>query len=196
MSETGLGCVKHSQGLSSRAPSVRPPQLSDEGELFGSCGGHVKAINAALADPRAKARIADLGGAVLPGSPADFGTLIADETEKWGKVVRGANIKPEGQPADRRTTRPQLEDFGLLAAGGLVTISGGPNNKVANRGYCNCCFTLSSPALTHSSSLPGEPDRPTPPITSFPTLMGTPPLIAITCGSVVCSRRTGRVFIS
>jgi tripartite-type tricarboxylate transporter receptor subunit TctC len=52
-------------------------------------------INAALADPKMKARIADLGGTVLAGSPADFGKLIADETEKWGKVVRAANIKAE-----------------------------------------------------------------------------------------------------
>ena len=52
-------------------------------------------INAALADPKIKARLADLGGTVLPGSPADFGKLIADETEKWGKVIRAANIKPE-----------------------------------------------------------------------------------------------------
>ena len=42
-------------------------------------------INAALADPKIKARLADLGGTVLPGSPADFGKLIADETEKWGQ---------------------------------------------------------------------------------------------------------------
>ena len=54
-----------------------------------------RGINAALADPKIKAKLADLGGAVLAGSPADFGQLIADETEKWGKVVRGANIKPE-----------------------------------------------------------------------------------------------------
>jgi tripartite-type tricarboxylate transporter receptor subunit TctC len=50
-------------------------------------------INAALADPKATARISDLGGTVHPGSPADFGKLIADETEKWGKVIRAANIK-------------------------------------------------------------------------------------------------------
>jgi tripartite-type tricarboxylate transporter receptor subunit TctC len=50
-------------------------------------------INAALADPIIKARFADLGATVLPGSPADFGKLIADETEKWGKVIRAANIK-------------------------------------------------------------------------------------------------------
>jgi tripartite-type tricarboxylate transporter receptor subunit TctC len=54
-----------------------------------------KEINAGLADPKMKARFADLGGTVLPGSPADFGKLIADETEKWAKVIRAANIKPE-----------------------------------------------------------------------------------------------------
>ena len=54
-----------------------------------------KEINAALADPKIKARLADLGGTVLGGSPADFGKLIADETEKWGKVIRAANIKPQ-----------------------------------------------------------------------------------------------------
>ena len=42
-----------------------------------------------------KARVADLGGTVLPGSSADFGNIIAGETEKWGKVIRAANIKPE-----------------------------------------------------------------------------------------------------
>jgi tripartite-type tricarboxylate transporter receptor subunit TctC len=53
-----------------------------------------KEINAALADPKMKARFADLGSMLLPGSPAAFGKLIADETEKWGKVIRAANIKP------------------------------------------------------------------------------------------------------
>ena len=52
-------------------------------------------INAALADSKIKARLADLGGTVLPGSPADFGKLIAEETEKWAKVIRAANIKPD-----------------------------------------------------------------------------------------------------
>jgi len=52
-------------------------------------------INAALADPKFKARIADLGGAVFGGSPADFGAFIANEIEKWGKVIRAANIRPE-----------------------------------------------------------------------------------------------------
>jgi tripartite-type tricarboxylate transporter receptor subunit TctC len=53
-----------------------------------------KEINAGLADPTLKARLARLGGTVLAGSPADFGKLIADETEKWGKVIRAGNIKP------------------------------------------------------------------------------------------------------
>ena len=52
-------------------------------------------INAAFADPRIKARLFDLGGPPLAGSPAEFGKLIADETEKWAKVIRAANIKPE-----------------------------------------------------------------------------------------------------
>jgi tripartite-type tricarboxylate transporter receptor subunit TctC len=53
-----------------------------------------KAVNEALADPKLKARLAELGGILMPGSPADFGKLIAEETEKWGKVIRSANIKP------------------------------------------------------------------------------------------------------
>ena len=54
-----------------------------------------KEINAGLADPKINARLADLGGVALPGSPAEFGKLIAAETEKWAKVIRTANIKPE-----------------------------------------------------------------------------------------------------
>jgi tripartite-type tricarboxylate transporter receptor subunit TctC len=54
-----------------------------------------KAVNAALADPKMKARLAGLGGTILPGSPTDFGKLLADETDKWGKVVKFAGIKPE-----------------------------------------------------------------------------------------------------
>ena len=54
-----------------------------------------KEINAGLADPTMKARLADLGGVAIAGSPGDFGKLVADETEKWAKVIRAANIKPE-----------------------------------------------------------------------------------------------------
>jgi tripartite-type tricarboxylate transporter receptor subunit TctC len=52
-------------------------------------------INAALADPKIKARLADTGGIPMAGPPAEFGKLIADETEKWAKVIRAANIKAE-----------------------------------------------------------------------------------------------------
>jgi tripartite-type tricarboxylate transporter receptor subunit TctC len=54
-----------------------------------------KEINAALAEPKIKARIAELGSDPLPGSSADFGRLLAEETEKWGKVIRAANVRPE-----------------------------------------------------------------------------------------------------
>ena len=50
-------------------------------------------MNAVLADPKVKARLADLGSDALTGSPAEFGKLMADETEKWAKVIRTANIK-------------------------------------------------------------------------------------------------------
>jgi len=54
-----------------------------------------KEIDAGVADPKMKARLADLDGTALTGSPSDFGKLIAEETEKWGKVVKFANIKAD-----------------------------------------------------------------------------------------------------
>jgi len=54
-----------------------------------------KEVNAALDDPEMKARLADLGGTLMPGSRVQFGKLIADETEKWGNVIRALNIKAE-----------------------------------------------------------------------------------------------------
>jgi tripartite-type tricarboxylate transporter receptor subunit TctC len=54
-----------------------------------------KEIGAVLADPGMKTRLVELGGTIITGSPADFGKLVADETEKWGRVIRGANIKAE-----------------------------------------------------------------------------------------------------
>jgi tripartite-type tricarboxylate transporter receptor subunit TctC len=54
-----------------------------------------KEINAGISDPKMQARFADLGGGVFASSPVDFGKLVADETEKWGKVIRMAGIKPD-----------------------------------------------------------------------------------------------------
>jgi tripartite-type tricarboxylate transporter receptor subunit TctC len=61
-------------------------------ELIGRLNSE---IQRALDDPKIKARLSDLGVTRVSGSPADFGKLIADETEKWGKVIRTANIKPD-----------------------------------------------------------------------------------------------------
>jgi tripartite-type tricarboxylate transporter receptor subunit TctC len=68
------------------APNTTPTEIVDKLN---------REINAALADPAMKIRLADLGGIVLAGSPADFGKLIAVETEKWAKVIRTGNIKPQ-----------------------------------------------------------------------------------------------------
>ena len=68
------------------APKSTPPEIIDRLN---------KEINAALADPRIKARLADLGSTPFAQSPDDFARLIASDTEKWGKVIRAANIKPE-----------------------------------------------------------------------------------------------------
>ena len=54
-----------------------------------------KAINAAYADPKMKARLADTGGGLLPGSPAEFGTILAQEIEKWAKVVKASGMQPQ-----------------------------------------------------------------------------------------------------
>jgi tripartite-type tricarboxylate transporter receptor subunit TctC len=68
------------------APRNTPPEIIDKLN---------NETNAALADPKLKTRLADLSGTVLSGSPADFGKLIADETEKWREVIQAANIKLE-----------------------------------------------------------------------------------------------------
>jgi len=75
-----------SQWIGLVAPRDMPPTIIQK--LNGE-------INAGLADPKIKAWFASLGGTVLPGSPDDFGKLIRDETEKWGEVIRAANIKVE-----------------------------------------------------------------------------------------------------
>jgi tripartite-type tricarboxylate transporter receptor subunit TctC len=68
------------------APMATPAEIIDKLN---------EAINAGLANPKIKARLDNLGGTVLAGSPADFGKLIAEETEKWGKVVKFSGAKPE-----------------------------------------------------------------------------------------------------
>jgi tripartite-type tricarboxylate transporter receptor subunit TctC len=68
------------------APNSTPPEIVENLN---------KEINASLDDPKITARLADLGATRLPGSPSDFGKLIADDTEKWAKVIQFAGIKPE-----------------------------------------------------------------------------------------------------
>jgi len=67
-------------------PRNTPPEIIDKLN---------KEINAGLADPKLKARFAELGSPVLPGSPTDFGKLIIQDTEKWAKVVKFAGIKAD-----------------------------------------------------------------------------------------------------
>jgi tripartite-type tricarboxylate transporter receptor subunit TctC len=68
------------------APKATPTEVIDKLN---------KELNAGLSDPKLKATLANLGASLLVGSPADYGRLIAEETEKWGKVIRAANIKPD-----------------------------------------------------------------------------------------------------
>ena len=68
------------------APRATPAEIVDKLN---------KEVNAALHDPKMKVRFADLGGEPLPGSPAELAKLIADETEKWAKVIKFAGIKPQ-----------------------------------------------------------------------------------------------------
>ena len=66
------------------APKATPPEIID---MLN------REINAILAEPKAQERFKELGASVIPGSPADFGKWVADETEKWGKVVKFAGVK-------------------------------------------------------------------------------------------------------
>jgi tripartite-type tricarboxylate transporter receptor subunit TctC len=68
------------------APKNTPPEIVEKLN---------REINAGLSDTNFKARLTNLGGTALPGSPGEFGKLVADETEKWAKVIKFANIKPE-----------------------------------------------------------------------------------------------------
>ncbi len=67
-------------------PSGTPPEIVETLN---------RAVNAGLADPKVRARLAELGGEVMPMTPAEFGKLVAAETEKWAKVIRAANIKAD-----------------------------------------------------------------------------------------------------
>jgi tripartite-type tricarboxylate transporter receptor subunit TctC len=68
------------------APKDTPPEIIDKLN---------QEINAGLADPKVKARLAELGGILIPGSPADFGKLVAAETDKWAKVIKEGGVSLE-----------------------------------------------------------------------------------------------------
>jgi hypothetical protein len=72
--------------VASARPKTHPPRSSTSSTAKST---------PLLPDDKMKARLADLGGTVLPGSPAEFGKHIADETEKWAKVIKFTGIKPE-----------------------------------------------------------------------------------------------------
>jgi hypothetical protein len=78
------GCIAH-----------RTRKAIQRGRCVSSLDKLNKEINAGLAEPKLEARFAELGSPVLPGSPTDFGKLIADETERWAKVVKFAGIEVE-----------------------------------------------------------------------------------------------------
>jgi tripartite-type tricarboxylate transporter receptor subunit TctC len=68
------------------APKGTPPEIVEKLN---------RAVNSGLADPQLQARLAELGGEPMPMTSAEFGKLVTDETEKWAKVIRAANIKAE-----------------------------------------------------------------------------------------------------
>jgi tripartite-type tricarboxylate transporter receptor subunit TctC len=67
-------------------PKGTPPEIIDKLN---------KEVNAGLADPKIKARLAELGGMLIPGTPVDFGKLVADETDKWAKVIKAGGVALE-----------------------------------------------------------------------------------------------------
>jgi tripartite-type tricarboxylate transporter receptor subunit TctC len=105
MRALGLSTAKRSQALPD-VPTIGETVPGYESSPFYGIGAPKgtpleivellnREINAGLADAKLNARLADLGGMMLPGSSPEFGKLIADETEKWARVIRAANIKPQ-----------------------------------------------------------------------------------------------------
>jgi tripartite-type tricarboxylate transporter receptor subunit TctC len=78
--------MRPSQHLRASGPTRFPAEIVDRLN---------REVNAGLSDPGIRARLADLGGSAIGGSPADARGMIADEVAKWGKVIRAANIRPE-----------------------------------------------------------------------------------------------------
>src|SRR5262249_24106638 len=103
-----------------------------------------KEINAALADPAIKARLADLGGTPLSGSPAEFGELVIEETEKWAKVVRFSGAKPEevggnNEPFPSKFSASGCKRGGTGAAlghrvGAKLSVAAGENHRRSSGG--------------------------------------------------------------
>ena len=81
-----MPCFEASFWTGIAGPKGMPPEIVDKLN---------KAVNVGLKDSNVKAHLAEWGGSALAGSPADFAKFVADETEKWGKVIRAANIKAE-----------------------------------------------------------------------------------------------------
>jgi len=86
IAEAGVSGYEASSWFGLGAPKATPPELVERLN---------REINAGLADEQVKARLANVGGTPIPGTPGDFRKIVTDETEKWGSVVRAANIKAE-----------------------------------------------------------------------------------------------------
>ena len=76
-------------------PALLEDKKLDSWQFTALTYGCRQAKEILFADPKLKTQLVDLGGIILGGSSADFRTLITEETEKWGNVIRAANIKPE-----------------------------------------------------------------------------------------------------
>src|SRR5262249_58722204 len=114
-----------SQWFGVGAPKNTPSQIIDKLN---------EAINAGLADPKIKARLAEFGGTPFVGSPADFGKLIADDSEKWGKVIRALNIRrTEADPLSIFHNVPFCECVPMTAVGhvipAILAASGSPQER-------------------------------------------------------------------